>query len=222
MKKLHSSLFALTAFAALALVARAQPAPQILVVDIAKVFENHYEKQEKEAQLRNDVQKANDEMERMNKEGNALVEQYKNLVDQSKNPALTPEAQAKADADSKKKMDEIKSKENDLNNFKEENQRTFQQRIQNIRNALVDEITRTASDVAKRHGATLLFDKSGVSALLGNGLLVYSDPAYDITDEVIKEVNKDRPPPAGGPGATPTAPESDTPKVTLPGLTPKS
>src|ERR1035437_4119140 len=97
MKKSLISLFALAASLVLAHTVHAQTEPKILVVDIAKVFDNHYAKQTEEAKLRADAQKAEDDMQHLVKAGNDLVDQYKDLVDQSKNPALTPEARAKAD-----------------------------------------------------------------------------------------------------------------------------
>jgi outer membrane protein len=204
----------------LALTVRAQSEPKILVVDISKVFDNHYAKQTEEAKLRADAQKAEQDMQGLVKEGNDLVDQYKDLVDQSKNPALTPEARAKADDDSKKKMDEITSKQNELNSFKQTVQRQFQERIQTIHNGLVSSIAIAATNVAKRHGATLLLDKSGISAF-GAPFLVYSDPSYDITDEVIIEVNKDRPPtPPASSSTEPGAPATDEPKLTVPPLAP--
>lgn len=222
MKKLPSFLFVLALLAAApAPVVQAQPALKICVVDIGKVYDSHYERKEKENELRNDQQKAEAQIESMNKEGNVLVSQYKDLVDQSKNPALTPEARAKADADAKAKLEEIKSKQNDVDSFKTNVEREFQQRIENFRSLLIDEISRAAADVAKRHGATLLLDKSAVSFYRANFIL-YADPGYDITDEVIKEVNKDQPQvtPAAA-GSTSTAPADGTPKVSVPGLTPK-
>lgn len=222
MKKLPSFLLAFAVLAgALAPAAQAQPALKICVVDIGKVYDNHYEKNEKEAELRADQQKAEDQLQALNKEGQDLVNQYKQLVDQSKNPALTPEAKAKAESDAKAKLEEINNKQNEVNAFKSNVQQEFQKRVQNFRSLLIDEISRTAADVAKRHGATLLLDKSAVSIYQAN-VILYSDPAYDITDEVIKEVNKDRPQitPATG-GATSSAPSDATPKVTVPGITPK-
>jgi outer membrane protein len=217
MKKSLAPLFALAASLVLALTLRAQPETKILVVDVAKVFDNHYDKQTEETKLRADAQKAEEDMQHLVKEGNDLVDQYKELVDQSKNPALTPEARTKADEDSKNKMDEITAKQKDLALFKQNVQRQFQERIQTIHNGIVGSINLAAANVAKRHGATLLLDKSGISAF-GANFLIYSDPAYDITDEVIKEVNKDRPPslPAS---ITPAAP-GDEPKLTVPALTP--
>jgi outer membrane protein len=108
-----------------------------------------------------------------------------------------------------------------LNSFKQTVQRQFQERIQNVHNGIVSSISIAATNVAKRHGITLLFDKSGVSANAGAPFLIYSDPAYDITDEVITEVNKDRPPPSSdSSGPAPAAPSSDEPKLTVPPLTP--
>jgi outer membrane protein len=220
MKISLTPLFALAASMVLALTLRAQPEPKILVVDIAKVFDSHYAKQTEETKLRADAQKAEADMQNLVKEGNDLVDQYKNLVDQSKNPALTPEARAAADNGSKKKMDEITNKQNELASFKQTVQRQFQERIQTIHNGIVSSINIAAANVAKRHGATLVLDKSGLSAFSAQ-FLVYSDPAYDITDEVITEVNKDRPPaPPAGSSAAPGAPAADEPKLSVPALTP--
>ena len=71
---------------------------------------------------------------------------------------------AKADDDAKKKMDEITTKQNELNSFKQTVQRQFQERVQTIHNGIVSSINIAATNVAKRHGATLLLDKSGISA----------------------------------------------------------
>ena len=79
---------------------------------------------------------------------------------------------------------------------------------------------------AKRKGATLVIDKSGPT-VLGIPAVIYADSAYDITDEAMAEINKDRPaaPAAAtgtGPAATPPAASTaKAPSVTVPGLAPK-
>jgi Skp family chaperone for outer membrane proteins len=45
----------------------------------------------------------------------------------------------------------------------------------------VGEIARAAAEVARRKGGTLVYDR---------GSLVYADPAYDITPDVLAEVTK--------------------------------
>jgi outer membrane protein len=223
MKKSIQSLLALAAFSATALFAQAQPALKILTLDMAKLYDGHYKTEEQNAKLRGDEQKAQEELDKLNKEGNSLVEKYKELVDQSNNPAATADAKSKAQSESERLLQDIQRKQGEVQSFQTNTRNTLQQRIQNFRSMMVEEISKTAVEIAKRKGATMLIDKSGPT-LIGVSNVLYADPAYDITEEVSKEVNKDRP--AGSPAPAAAAPKagetkSDSPSITVPGLAPK-
>ena len=222
MKKSIHSLLALAAFGASALFAQAQPALKILTIDMAKLYDGHYKTEEQNAKLRGDEQKAQEELEKLNKEGNTLVEQYKELIDQSNNPAATAEAKSKAQAEAQRVYQDIQRKQGEVQSFQANTRNSLQQRIQNFRSLMVEEISKTAVEIAKRKGATMLIDKSGPT-LIGVSNVLYADPAYDITEEVSKEVNKDRPAAAATPADAPKAGEakSDAPMITVPGLAPK-
>src|SRR5688572_3774524 len=221
MKNPIKSLVAIAAFAVLALGAHAQPAVKILVVDMAKLYDTHYKTLEQNAKIQADDQKAQEEVEKMNKEGNSLVEEYKTLNDQSNNPALAAEAKGKAQDAAQKKLESIQTKQREVQTFIQNTRNTLGQRLNTFRSLMLEEISKVAADVAKRKGATLLFDKAGPTAI-GISNVIYADSGFDITDEVMKEVNKDRPPgaptappaPAAGTGTT----GSGAPAVTLPGL----
>ena len=73
MKHSLKSLTALAVLGLAALPASAQPAVKIAVVDMAKLYDIHYKTVEQNAKIQADDQKAQEEVERMNKEGNALV-----------------------------------------------------------------------------------------------------------------------------------------------------
>lgn len=226
MKKLIQSFLALAAFGGAGLVAQAQPAPKIFVVDMAKLYDGHYKTEEQNAKLKADEQKAQEELEKLNKEGNGLVEKYKELNDQSNNPAATAEAKAKAQGDAQKLLEEIQQKQREVQTFQVNTRNSLQQRIQTFRSMMVEEISKVAVDVAKRHGATLLIDKSGPT-LIGVSNVLYADTGYDITDEVASEIAKTKPAsiaaPAAAPAtsATPAAPAtSDSPSIKFPGATP--
>lgn len=225
MKKSIHSLLALAAFGATALFAQAQPALKILTIDMAKLYDGHYKTEEQNAKLRGDEQKAQEELEKLNKEGNTLVEQYKELIDQSNNPAATAEAKAKAQAEAQRVYQDIQRKQGEVQSFQTNTRNSLQKRIQDFRSLMVEQISETAVEIAKRKGATMLIDKSGPT-LIGVSNVLYSDPAYDITEEVSKEVNKDRPAAAATPAAPAGAPKagetkSDAPMITVPGLAPK-
>ena len=221
MKKTIHTLFALTAFGAAALLASAQPAPKIFVVDLAKLFDSHYKTEEQGAKLRSDEQMAQGELDRLNKEGNALVEKYKEFAEQANSPVATAEAKAKATADGQKALEEIRNKQKEVQTFQQNTRNSLQQRMKTFHDLMLEEIGKVAVDIAKRKGATLLLDKSG-QTLNGVAGIVYSDSEYDITADVLKEINKDRPVSVAAPAApsapAAAAPASDSPNITLPGV----
>jgi outer membrane protein len=223
MKKPIQSMLAVAALALSALTAQAQTAPKILVVDLAKIFDTHYKTVEQQAKLQADEAKAQDQLAEITKEGNALVAEYKDLDDQSKNPAASADAKAKAQADMQKKADEINEKRQEQQSFVQTTQRTLQQRFQTFKTLMIEEISKTAVDIAKSHGATFLLDKSGPT-LVGVSNVLYFEPDLDITDEVIAAINKDRPAVTPTPtGAMPaSSSSSDSPKITVPGIAPSN
>lgn len=223
MKNSLKSLCAIAAFGAFAFAAHAQPAVKLLVVDMAKLYDNHYKTLEQNAKIQGDDQKATEEVDKMNKEGNALVEEYKALNEQSNNPALTADAKTKAQGEAQKKLESIQRKQQEIQSFIAQTRQSLNQRFQTFKNLMLEEISKVAADVAKRKGGTLLIDKSGPS-FFGIPNVVYVDPAYDITDDVMKEINKDRPanaPTAPATSAPAAAPASSGGGVVLPGVTPK-
>jgi outer membrane protein len=219
MKNPIKSLAAIVAFGALALGAGAQPAVKILVVDMAKLYDTHYKTLEQNAKIQADDQKAQEEVEKMNKEGNSLVEEYKSLNDQSNNPALSAEAKSKAQDAAQKKLESIQGKQREVQTFIQNTRNTLSQRLNTFRSLMLEEISKIATDVAKRKGATLLLDKAGPTAI-GISNVIFADPGFDITEDVMKEANKDRPagaPTAPAAGATSTG-SGSTPAVSVPGL----
>lgn len=219
MKHSIKSLAALVAFGAAAVAVSAQPAVKIVVVDMAKLYDTHYKTVEQNAKIQADDQKAQEEVEKMNKEGNALVEEYKGLNEQSNSPALSAEAKSKAQNEAQKKLEAIQNKQREVQTFIQNTRNSLGQRLNTFRSLMLEEISKVATEVAKRKGATLVFDKAGPTGI-GISNLIYADSAYEITEDVLKEINKDRP--AGATAAPAAAPAGAAPAaVTVPGLAPK-
>lgn len=227
MKKLFSSLLVIAALSgATPLSALAETAPKIATVDMAKLLDDHYETTEQNAKLKGDETKANEELEKLNKEGQDLVTQLKELEEKAKNPAIAADAKDKLQTEMRAKIEEIQRKQNEVQSFRGNTQRSLQQRIQNFRKIMFEKINVTVTEVAKKKGATLVLDKSGFSHI-GISPVVYSDSSYDITEDVQKEINKTRPATpaassapaaaATAPAAAPTAKSDDAAKVTFPG-----
>jgi len=205
------SLKILGAFSALfvsgAALSQAQiAAPKIVVVDMMKLLDEHYKTEEQKNKLQADAEKASEEADRLLADRNTLVEEYKEALEQSNNPATRAEVKDQAREQAELKLQEIQRKNNELQSFEANTRNLLQQRFQNFKTIMLEEISKIAVDVAKRKGATLVLDKSGPN-LLGIATVVYHDESFDITAEVEAEINRDRP--AGSANST-------TPSVTVP------
>lgn len=191
MKKSVKLLVALAALAISGATLQAQSATKILVVDMIKLLDEHYKTQEQKQKLEADAQKAQEEAERLLKSRNALIEEYKEAFDQVNNPATTQEVKNQARTTAEQKRQEIQRKENELQSFQANTRNLLQQRFQNFKTIMLEEIGKIASDIAKRKGATLLLDKSGPN-LLGISSVIYADATLDITADVEAEINRGR------------------------------
>ena len=211
MNHMLRTLITTIAFAAVAAGLPAQPALKIVTVDMAKIFDSHFTTQEKMAQLGDAEKKAQEDLEAMNKERAALAEQYKEALDKSKNTLLTADARTGAEQDAPKKLEEIQRKQSEMQAFFQNVRSSLQQRRTSFQSLLLEEISKKVTEIAKRKGATLVVDRTGPS-LLGIPPVIYADAAYDMTEDVIAEINKDRPAtPAGTTPAAPTPPAATTP-----------
>ncbi len=209
MKHVLKTLSAVLVFGASALGLQAQPPPRILVVDMAALYDGHYKTEEQNAKLQSDEQLARVRLDQLNAEGTKLVGEYTALEEQARNPALSEEARAKVIQEAQAKMEQIQSKENEVQTFRANIQQNLQGRIQTYREVMLEEISKVATEMAKTRGATILVDKSGPS-VIGISNFIYVDPSYDITEAEMAELNKDRPAtPAAAPA--PAAPTSSTP-----------
>jgi outer membrane protein len=207
MKTSLKTLLALAAFGASALFSTAQTAPKIAVIDLAKVFDGHYKTQEQQEKLKVTEAKVNEEVSKIVKEGQALAERYKELEEQAKNPVLASDARKTAQEDAMKQLEEVRKKEQQFAEYRNEMNRSVQQQIGTFRQMLIGEISKVAADIAKKKGATILIEKSAT---------IYFDPSYDVTEEVLAEVNKGRP--ATTSSSTPAATKTgDAPSVLFPG-----
>ncbi len=216
MNKMIRTLLTLAAFGAGSTALLAQPAVKLVTVDIAKTYDSYYKAEDAMAKFNDARQKAQEQAEEMRKQGQIMVEEYKTLLEQVQNNSLlTAEAKAKSEDSAKKKLEEIQRKQQDMQNFLQTTDRQLQQQMLTRRELLVEEIVAVVKEISKRKGGTLVIDKSGPSAFR-IPVVLDVDPAFDITEEVIAQINKDRP--AAAPAAA--VPAGTTPVRVAPATTP--
>ncbi len=188
---------------------------KIAVVDLRKAFAEYYKAKEASARLQDNVSKAKEEI-------NERFATYKNLMNdiskldkERQDPVLSGEARAKKEAEFRNKAQELRSLEQDINEFKTRRQAQIDEEQRQQAKSLYDDIVKVVNEKSEKANYDLVFDKSNLG-LGGVPFLVHSKPGAveDFTAEVIVELNKDAPAgAAAAPAATPPGPTSETPKL---------
>ncbi len=215
MQKSLRSLLALGGLLAATVALHAQPALKVVVVDMAKVYDTHYKTEEANAKFNDAAQRAQQDLDRLQKQLQDAADEYRQLVEDSRSTIKNEQARAKAEADANAKRGEIERMQNEAQAFRVNTQRSLQQRAKNHRDLIMEEILKVVNDIARARGATLVLDKSGPS-VFGVPVVLFSDSGYDITDDVVREVNKDRP---AGSTPSPAAPAANPAGFTVPNVT---
>ena len=215
MKSHLKPLIALLAFGLVTAVGSAQSL-KVGVVDMARLFDAHYKTAEKNLVFQDEQERVKAEIQRLNDEGLALQEEAQGMAEQLNNPVLSDDAKAEIQGQAQAKVQEMQRKQQEMNTLVNNSSESLKQRIMNFRTLLMDEISKVATDVAKRQGITMLFDKSGPS-LLGMPAVLFADDSLEITDEVLAEINKNKPAGApAGPVEGPASSSDETPTVAFP------
>lgn len=215
MKSHLKPLIAILTFGVIAAVGTAQSI-KVGVVDMARLFDAHYKTAEKNLVFQDEQERVKAEIQRLNDEGLALQEEAQGMAEQLNNPVLSDDAKAEIQAQARTKVEEMQRKQQEMNTLVNNSSESLKQRIMNFRTLLMDEISTVAADVAKRQGITLLFDKSGPS-LLGMPAVLYAEDSLEITDEVLAEINKNKPADApAGPVEGPASSSDEAPTVAFP------
>jgi outer membrane protein len=167
---------------------------KIALVDLQKCFNDYYKTEE--AKERINTQGAG-----YQKEFNDRMEDYKKLVDQinglregEKDPSLSEAARKERQDRLREKIQEAQTRERELNDFRQTSSRLLQDQQMRMRKTIVDEINKKVEEFSKGK-YNLVLDKSG-QTLNGTSSLVYTEGVTEITDEIIKALNKDKPAPA--------------------------
>ena len=178
---------------ALAFTALAQaPAGRIVTVDLNKVFTDYYKTPIASGKIK-------DTAESFNKELNEMVDNYKKEIeelnklreDQDK-PEYTAEVREQKRKAVSEKLAETQKIQRDLEEYRTSHGKILQDQQLRMRQSIVKEIQDIIDKEAQSAGYQLVLDKSGTTANAVPTIL-FSQDSMDITDDLIKTLNKNQP-----------------------------
>ena len=168
------------------------PVGRIVTVDLNKVFNEYYKTPMAQAKLKDTVDsytKEQDEMMANYKKGIDELNKLREEQEKSEYTAEVREQKRKAVAE---KLADTQKQQRDIQDYRESHQKILQEQTQRMRQTILKEINDVIGREAKDQGYLLVLDKSG-NTLNGVPALVYSQDSLEVTDDIVKILNKNQP-----------------------------
>ncbi|MGD1018817.1 MAG: OmpH family outer membrane protein [Verrucomicrobiia bacterium] len=181
----------------LAVTASAQsPAGRIVTIDLNKVFNGYYKTPIASAKLKETADSFNKDHDDMMANYKKEIDDLNKLRDDQDKPEYSAEVRdqkRKAVAD---KLTETQKMQRDIDDYRTSHRKILEEQTQRMRQTILKEIQDVIDKESRDAGYLLVIDKSG-NTLNGAPALVYSQDSLDITDNIIKILNKNEPKGAG-------------------------
>ena len=165
---------------------------KIAVVDMDTVFQQYYKTKQTDAVLKQKQGIYQAWAKKLGESRLKLEEEFKILRDASQNIAYSSAEREKKRLAAQKKYQEFKKKEAELEQYVQQKSREYKQLLQKMHKKILDEIYTEIKRYAILKGYNLVFDKSG-KTLNTIPAIIYSSPQFDISDEVLKRLNRGQP-----------------------------
>ncbi len=159
------------------------------LVDMEKIFQNYYKTKISDADLKKQAEVFKDYSNKLNESLLKLQDEFKEVRDASQNIALSEAERENKRISAQDKYRQLKEKENELKQYNSEKQTQLKDKYEELRNNLLKEITETIKKYCQPLGITMVLDSSG-KTLNNIPSVIYRVPELDITDVILKEINK--------------------------------
>lgn len=161
-------------------------------VDTARVLKEYYKTDLAERHMKEQVADFTAERDKLLEGHKKLKQEFEALRAESQNKALTEAARDKKKEQAEEKLNSLVECENTIQKKAAGRKRELEGEGRKIQAELGKAISEAIRASAQKGGYTMVFATGGV---LNNGLesVLYSDAKMDITDDVLKLLNADKP-----------------------------
>jgi outer membrane protein len=165
---------------------------KIGTVDMNKIFSAYYKTKDAEARINEARNSAKQELDEQMDTYKKNLDDINKLNDEISKPALSADAKAAKSKERDDKIQETKNLEREINEFRQTREKQLQEQAVRMRNGIVDEITKLVLDKVKTENYDMVMDRSGLS-LNGVPILIFAKDGLDFSDEIVAQLNKNKP-----------------------------
>ncbi|MDB6065269.1 MAG: periplasmic chaperone [Pedosphaera sp.] len=193
--------------AALMMASEATAQNKIATIDLHKVFDKYWKRQQAENALKEHRSTLEKEVKSMLEDYKKTEEEYKKLEASAYDQAVSPEERDKRKAAAVAKLEEIKTSQNTINTYENSAQEKLNLEVQRMTDAILQDIRALISAKAKAAGYTLVVDTAAETRNF-TPVVLYTNGDNDMTDTILAQLN------AGAPSDSNTGTNSvTTPKA---------
>jgi outer membrane protein len=185
MKKMRYSI--LTAVLLLATVASAGAQTKLASVDMKKLFNGYYKTKLAQSSLENRKSELRKEIKDMSDSLDKAQADYKKLLDQSTDQAISSGEREKLKQSVADKAKEINNSRGAIEQFQRQAEAQLADQSQRMSGNLVGEIQKAVADKAKAGGYSMVLNSSSVE------VVVFASTSTDITPSVLAQLNEGAP-----------------------------
>lgn len=186
------------------------PSGQIAVVDLNRIFNEYYKTTTASSKLKETADGFNKEHEEMMADYRKQIEELNKFREDQDKPEYTQEVRDQKRKAVSEKLANTQKRQREIEEYRASHQRLLEQQTQRMKQSLIKEINEVITREARTRDYLLVLDRSG-NTLNGVPSLIYWREALDITDDIVKVLNKEQPKAASSPAKSEEK-KSDTPE----------
>lgn len=175
------------------MMANAASALTVVTVSMQRLFDNYYKSAEANERLESLRAQAIEEAQTREGELQEMMVKVREMQEELQNPMLGDEAKRNKEAELQAFLERGRAKQMEFQQWQQATMNNLNQRGQEVRAGLIEEIVAVVRDVAlKQYSADLVFDTSDI---LNSGVptVLYADSKLDITNRVLTKLNEAAP-----------------------------
>lgn len=162
---------------------------KIAIVDMERIFQDYYKTKIQDANLKRQAEIFKDYADKLGDSLQKMQDEFKTLRDSSQNIALTEVERENRRLAAQDKYRQVTAKEAELRQYDREKRRQLRDDFEKMRIDIIDEIKRIIKERCALEGYSLVLDKSGMT-MNSIPAVIYFNPAMEITDSVVKDLNR--------------------------------
>ena len=176
-------------------VTASQAQTKIALIDLRSVFDKYYKTKEADVKLKERGQDILKVRQGMAEDYKKTQEEYNKLMEGAKDPSISSEERDKRKRSAEAKLEEIREIETNVRKYDQQAQEQFAQQNLRMREKILQEIKEVVEARAKADSYSMVIDVAA-ETVNRTPVLLYNNGQYDITNDVLKKLNENAPPPS--------------------------